>query len=60
MLSVIIIIAVIFLYSDGGNGGGMRGDLIRLLKFWTLYRGGSRAAATFKMECFLIIVNGYS
>ena len=32
---------------------------------WTLYfryrisRGGSRAAATSKMECFVIIVNGF-
>ena len=24
-----------------------------------MYRGGSRAAATSKMECFVIIVNGF-
>ena len=27
--------------------------------FNTGFRGGSRAAATFKMECFVIIVNGF-
>ena len=25
---------------------------------WLLFRGGSRTAATSKMECFVIIVNG--
>ena len=26
---------------------------------WRTEEGGSRAAATFKMECFVIIVNGW-
>ena len=29
------------------------------MKQITLFRGGSRAAATSKMECFVIIVNGF-
>ena len=29
------------------------------INFYSKIRGGSRAAATFKMECFVIIVNGF-
>ena len=29
-------------------------------KSTSAYRGGSRAAATFKMVCFVIIVNGWN
>ena len=30
-----------------------------LLSFFDNFRGGSRATATSKMECFVIIVNGF-
>ena len=35
------------------------GNKMRLLPIWLIFRGGSRAAATSKMECFVMIVNGW-
>ena len=34
-------------------------NVIKLTIKHICHRGGSRAAATFKMECFVIIVNGF-
>ena len=34
-------------------------DISRCIERFNKIRGGSRAAATSKMECFLIIVNGF-
>ena len=39
--------------------GGNRGLSLRIMKFLDFPRGGSRAAATSKMEYFVIIVNGF-
>ena len=34
--------------------------LLKIIKCkYSICRGGSRATATFKMECFVIIVNGF-